>query len=221
MSLSLWKRRTFLAVVPPAARWYLALVWATTRIREVGISEEAFRTLYPPPYVAAFWHSRLLYPAYRFRGPDYAALISSHADGELIARCVEGFGTHCVRGSSLRQGGPALHRAVRLLRDGVSCAVTPDGPVGPAGVAQPGAVALAGLARVPLVPLAYAVRRKLAFSSWDAFQVPLPFNRGVVAIGEPLQVPGDLDSAGLEHYRLELEERLDAVTAQADRLVGS
>jgi lysophospholipid acyltransferase (LPLAT)-like uncharacterized protein len=113
-----------------------------------------------------------------------------------------------------------MHQAVRLLRQGVTCAVTPDGPLGPAGVAKPGAVILASLTGVPVVPLAAATRLKLVFRSWDAFQVPLPFAKGVVTIGEPLTVPGELDAAGIESYRSRLEERLIAVTAQADRLVG-
>jgi lysophospholipid acyltransferase (LPLAT)-like uncharacterized protein len=71
-----------------------------------------------------------------------------------------------------------------------------------------------------VVPLAAATRPKLVFRSWDAFQVPLPFAKGVMAIGEPLTVPGELGAAGIESYRRELEERLYAVTAQADRCVG-
>jgi lysophospholipid acyltransferase (LPLAT)-like uncharacterized protein len=190
-------------------------------MREAGVSEEELRERCAPPYVAAFWHSRLLQLAYRFRGPEYAALISDHADGELIARCVSGLGTRCVRIGSQNDHRVALREATRLLRQGVTCAVTPDGPLGPCGVVQPGAVVLASLAGVPLVPLAAATRHRMVFRSWDAFQVPLPFSRGVVAIGEPLNVPAQLPAAGIEEYRRELEARLRMVTAQADQLVNS
>jgi lysophospholipid acyltransferase (LPLAT)-like uncharacterized protein len=186
----------------------------------VGIAEAELRERCPPPYVAVFWHSRLFHLAYRFRGPEYAALISTHADGELIARCVASLGTQCVRVSSERDGGVSLRQATRLLRRGVTCAVTPDGPLGPPGIAQPGAVVLASLAGVPVVPLAAAAGAKLVFRSWDAFQVPLPFTRGAVAIGEPLIVPRELDAAAVEHYRREIEERLRAVTEQVDRSVS-
>jgi lysophospholipid acyltransferase (LPLAT)-like uncharacterized protein len=175
----------------------------------VGLTERELREHYAPPYIAAFWHNRLFHFAYRFHGPEYAALISTHADGELIARCVRGLGTRCVQASSRHENGGGMRQAVRLLRQGVNCGVTPDGPLGPVGVAKPGAVVLASLTRL-----------KLVFRSWDAFQVPLPFGKGVMAVGEPLTVPGGLDAAGIESYRSELQERICAVTAQADRFVG-
>ena len=39
--------------------------------------------------------------------------------------------------------------------------------------------------------------------------------------GPPLYVAADADAAGMEEARLTLEERLNALTAEADRMVGA
>lgn len=207
-------------LLPILIRGYLALVWRTSRIVPIGIPESEIRRRRPSPYIGTFWHDRMLWPAWAFRGPDYAVLVSDHADGELIARAVGGFGTRAVRGSSLRGGTAGLRAAVRLLGEGVSLAVTPDGPLGPPRVAKPGAAALASLTGAPIVPMAYAARPELVFSSWDRFRVPLPFARAWVALGEPITVPAGLDGPALEPHRAALEVALDALTDEVDRRAG-
>jgi len=209
-----------LRLLPLLVRGYLALIWRTSRIVAIGIPEAELRRRFPSPYIGAFWHQRMLWPAWAFRGPDYAVLVSDHADGERIARAIGGLGTRAVRGSSLRGGIAALRAAARLLSAGVSVAVTPDGPLGPPGVAKPGVVALASLSGAPIVPMAYAARPDLVFSSWDRFRVPLPFGRAWTALGEPLVVPAGLDSVALEPYRAALEAALARLTDEVDRHAG-
>jgi len=207
-------------LLPGLIRGYLALIWRSSRIVVVGLSEVELRRRSPAPYIGAFWHERMLWPAWAFRGPDYAVLVSDHADGELIARAVGGLGTRAVFGSSLRGGTAGLRAAARLVGAGVNVAITPDGPVGPARVAKPGVIALASLTGAPIVPMAYAARPDLVFASWDRFRVPLPFGRAWVALGEPLAVPAGLEGAALEPYRAALESALAALTAEVDRHAG-
>ena len=211
-----WRR----TLLPPLIRGYLALLWRTSRIVPVGLSEPELRRRFSAPYIGAFWHARMLWPAWTFRGPEFAVLVSDHADGELIARAIGGLGTRVVFGSSLRGGTAGLHAAARLLAAGVSVAVTPDGPVGPARVAKPGVIALASLTGAPIVPMAYAARPDLVFASWDRFRVPLPFGRAWGALGEPLRVPAGLDGPALESHRAALEAALDRLTDEVDRCAG-
>lgn len=208
------------SLLPGLIRGYLALVWRTSRIATVGVPEADLRRRSPGPLIGAFWHDRMLWPAWAFRGPGYAVLVSDHADGRRIARAVGGFGTQAVFGSSLRGGTAGLHNAARLIAAGVSVAVTPDGPVGPPRVAKPGVVALASLTGAPIVPMAYAARPELVFSSWDRFRVPLPLGRAWTALGEPLAVPAGLDGAALEPFRIALETALTELTAEVDRHAG-
>ncbi len=207
-------------LLPRILRGYLALIWRTSRRVVVGPPEAELRRSLPPPYIGAFWHARMLWPAWEFRGPDYAVMVSDHADGALIARCVGGFGTRAVVGSSLRRGAAGLREAARLIDAGVSLAVTPDGPLGPPRVAKAGAIALASLTGAPIVPLAYAARPELVFASWDRFRVPLPFARAWVGFGEPIRVPPAADPATVELHRVALQAALDRITDEVDRRAG-
>jgi lysophospholipid acyltransferase (LPLAT)-like uncharacterized protein len=48
--------------------------------------------------------------------------------------------------------------------------------------------------------------------TWDRFQVPLPFGRCDVVVGRPVRVSAEIDEAGLENARQELEAGLAAIT---------
>ncbi|MEE8219559.1 MAG: hypothetical protein V3R43_02880 [bacterium] len=63
------------------------------------------------------------------------------------------------------------------------------------------------------MPTCFAARRRVVFNSWDRFVLPLPFSRAVVIYGEPFTVGPDNDG---EAARLTLEERLNAITCQAE-----
>ncbi len=86
--------------------------------------------------------------------------------------------------------------------------------------ASDGIVQLARLAGVPVLPLTVSVARRRVLRTWDRFLVPLPFSRGVFVWGEPIAVPRDADPAILEARRREIEDRLIALTADADRRCG-
>ena len=81
------------------------------------------------------------------------------------------------------------------------------GGSGPARVAQPGAVWLAGATGHPILPFHVEADRAWAVRSWDRHQVPKPGATVRVAIGEPLYV-AETDEATLEQARLVLETRL-------------
>jgi lysophospholipid acyltransferase (LPLAT)-like uncharacterized protein len=167
----------------------------------------------PQGIICAFWHNRLLLMPYASRGRKAAALISRHRDGELISRTVSRFGFSSVRGSTTRGGGGALRLMPRLLKEGYDVGITPDGPRGPRYRVQPGVIYLARLSGRPVYPVAFASDRFRSFGSWDRFQVPRLFSRGVFVWGEPMWVRRGDD---LEEKRIELEAALTAITARAD-----
>ena len=86
--------------------------------------------------------------------------------------------------------------------------------------ASRGIVAVARLAGAPVVPLAYATRRRRILASWDRFHLPLPFTRGIFIWGEPILIAGALDDAAMEERRVLVETRLNLITAEADRRMG-
>ena len=206
-----------LHIAPPLGAGLIRLVHLTMRIEvesrppweEINREKEGI--------IYAFWHNRLLLMPFASRGREAAVLISEHRDGELISRTMTSFGLSSVRGSSTRGGGRALRRMPRLLKEGTDVAITPDGPRGPRYRVQPGAIALARLSGRPIYPLTFASDRFRSFGSWDRFQVPKFFSRGVFVWGAPLWVRREDD---LEMRRQELEERLTEITARADGRFG-
>ena len=173
------------------------------------------------PFILAFWHGRLLMMpcAWQRRVPIHM-LISGHRDGRIIADAVRHFGIDSIAGSTT-SGGSAAQRAMdRHLKQGDCDGITPDGPDGPAMRASSGIIGVARLDDAVIVPQAYATRRRRILDTWDRFHLPLPFSRGVFIWGEPIEVPAALDDAGIERYRALIEQRLNTITAEADRRVG-
>ncbi len=200
-----------LRIVPPLGAGLIRVVKMTMRIETVarprGEESEREGNIY------AFWHNRLLMMPYISRGRKAAALISQHRDGELISRTMTRFGFSSVRGSSSRGGGRALRRMPGLLKEGFDIGITPDGPRGPRYRVQPGVISLARLSGRPVYPVTFSADRFRSFNSWDRFQVPRLFARGVFVWGEPMRVRRGDD---LEEKRMELEASLADITARAD-----
>jgi lysophospholipid acyltransferase (LPLAT)-like uncharacterized protein len=128
---------------------------------------------------------------------------------------VRNLGGEVIRGSSSHTGARALRDYYQALaHDGVSPAITPDGPRGPPWKFKPGAVLLAQLSGRPMIPLSYAASRAWKIK-WDRFVIPWPLSRIVVVVGEPVYVPKGLDAAGLERIQSDMEGRLRAAFEQA------
>ena len=173
------------------------------------------------PFICALWHGRLLMICCAWRrGAAFSMLASQHRDGNIIAGAIAHFGLRSVRGSSRRGGSAAFRAMVRVLATGECAGITPDGPRGPAMRANDGVIALARLSGAPIVAVSYSTSRRRLLGTWDRFVVPLPFASGAFVWGEALIVPRDADADACESAREELEARLNAVTAEADRLCG-
>jgi lysophospholipid acyltransferase (LPLAT)-like uncharacterized protein len=154
--------------------------------------------------ILAFWHGRILEAVPYFRDRGIVVITSENFDGEWIARIIAKFGYGAARGSSSRGGAKALVQMRRALGAGQPVAFTLDGPRGPARVAQPGAVWLAGATGHPVVPFHAEADAAWTARSWDRQQLPKPGATISIHIGEPLYVPNTED-ATVEQARLQLE----------------
>ncbi len=209
------------------AAGYIALCWRTTRWTVEGAAHRRAAAAHGGPFIAAFWHGRLVFsPLWALPGRRTIAVISAARDGDVFARIAERFGVVCIRGSSADprkpgkdKGGRAVTvAALRELRAGSVVAIAVDGPRGPRMRAQPGVAALAAAARVPVQPIAFATRRGIVLSSWDRFVAPLPFDRGTMVYG-PAIPPPDADAAPADHLA-RIDAALIAVAARADEAAG-
>lgn len=163
----------------------------------------------------AFWHGRILPATYFFRRRGIVVMTSRHFDGEWIAGVIERFGYGTARGSTTRGGLRALLEMKREMAAGHPAAFTLDGPGGPAGVAQPGALWLAKATGNPVLPFHLEASRYWTVKSWDRTQIPKPLATVSLAIGEPLFVSADADDAAVEEARIRLEERLRTLEGRA------
>jgi hypothetical protein len=166
-------------------------------------------------FIYAFWHESILFPTGLPTRRGFMALISQHADGELIAQVAQRLGVRAVRGSTTRGGAAALRE---LTEDSAGChiLVTPDGPRGPRRRVQPGAVFLASRTGLPIVPVGVGFANAWRAGSWDRFAVPKPFSTVTGVPGDLVRVPPDLNRDDLEPYRQRLEAALLRATASAE-----
>ncbi len=210
------------AVFAWCAVLYLRIVTATSRWERRRPPAAAALLEGEAPFIACFWHGRLatMRAAWPQDPARFHMLISGHSDGAIVATAMRRLGFPVITGSSRRGGASALRMIAQVLSEGGCVGVTPDGPRGPRMRAKIGAVKAAAVSGAPILPVSGAVRRCTLLGSWDRFMAADFFNRGIILYGEPLSVPADADRETLERCRRELEERLNALTAEADRLSG-
>jgi len=200
---------------------YIRLVRVTGRWELVNGAVPAAYWDHDKPFLLAFWHSRILMMPYCWRrGQPINMLISQHRDGALIARTVSHFGIDTVSGSTTRGGSAALRGMLKALKAGQCVGITPDGPRGPRMRAAEGVVQIARMSGVPVIPVAYSTSRRRLLSSWDRFLVAWPFSRGVIVWGDPIEVPSGASPQVMAEKRQQVEDSLNAITADADRRMG-
>jgi lysophospholipid acyltransferase (LPLAT)-like uncharacterized protein len=214
-------------VVPHPLKWHQRLVASVIYllIRSVAATTRFKWEFFKPmpsgsPVIFCTWHNRLPFSILLHEGfvkhhelPNrLAAIVSASKDGGVVARILEHFGVQPVRGSSSRRGAQALLEMTSWLDRGYDVAITPDGPRGPCYQVQHGAISLAQVSGLPVVPAVYNLKWKIRLKSWDRFQIPLPFARIQARFGEPLYVPRDISDEQKEALRVEFQRRLVALT---------
>jgi lysophospholipid acyltransferase (LPLAT)-like uncharacterized protein len=176
----------------------IRIIAATWRFEEVNAAPWRALRANGKPFIFALWHGHLLAQTWLRRREGITVMISEHRDGEIIARLVESWGYRTVRGSTSRGAGRALLGMVREIQAGKEFAITPDGPRGPAGVAQGGVLLASQRSGAPIVTMRSEVTRAWRLGSWDRFMVPKPFARVRVTYGEPWVANGTDDAAAAD-----------------------
>jgi lysophospholipid acyltransferase (LPLAT)-like uncharacterized protein len=159
--------------------------------------------------------------------PKAKMLISQSREGGIVAHTSRTVGAEVIRGSAAKggksKGGVEAMRAMaRHIDGGGAIALTPDGPRGPRMRVKRGPIQLARIAGAPLAALAWSTSNRIVFKkSWDHFILPLPFGRGALVWGDPVAPPAmDAGDAEIEAVRLRLENEMNRIAAEADRIAG-
>jgi lysophospholipid acyltransferase (LPLAT)-like uncharacterized protein len=79
-------------------------------------------------------------------------------------------------------------------------------------VVPEGAMSLAQVTGLPVVPVSYFLKHKFQLKSWDRFQIPLPFTLCEVTAGRVFRVPREATEGERETLRQQLEAELRAIS---------
>ncbi len=147
-------------LIPFLGHLLIRFLRLTMRITYVNF--DGYRALIDGPgsIILCFWHGRLLMMPYSYPGTNLTALTSNHRDGELVSKTVKGFGVKSVKGSSTRGWFGGIKGLLRAIRDGGDITIAPDGPKGPARVAQMGTIQIARATGTAIIPLSFGASKK-------------------------------------------------------------
>ena len=206
---------------------YVEFVWRTARLTVVN--EDALRALLARhgAVIPVCWHQHLLlcgrYVVTRKRhGMKPGFMISPSVDGEAPTQLAQRYGAHVVRGSGSYTGVRAVRGVYQaIVKEHISALITPDGPRGPRFEFKPGAIFSAQITGVPIVPLAFAAKPARVLGTWDKFVLPIPFSRVVIAVGEAVYVPRELDDEARDTQVDSIRERMHATYRTAAAVLRS
>ena len=227
MTTSTKGRRLVHRVAGAGLARYIRLVYVSSRksIEPPGYGEQ-LRSC--QPFILAMWHGQfLLLPNLDSRGHDVRIMVARHDDADILGVALERFDMSLIRGAGAgtrrrdRGGAQALRSALSALAEGSTVAMTADVPPGPARKAGMGIVTLARLSGRPVIPAAMATSSYLSFNTWSRMTLNLPFSRLGLVVGDPIDVPRELDAAGQEAMRVRIEDALNTMTARAYEIAKS
>jgi lysophospholipid acyltransferase (LPLAT)-like uncharacterized protein len=106
-----------------------------------------------------------------------------------------------------------------MMKRGYSIITTADGPRGPEYEFKAGAILMARIAAVPIIPIACAANRAWYLDRWDNFMIPKPFARVVIGIGEPYSVPPDVPLDEIEPHRQNVQEAVMSLMRECEHVL--
>lgn len=178
------------------------------------------------PVLIVVWHGKGLLPVFFLQGLPLVVYSSQSRTGrtpplsrlvrQLTLASLSHLGYQVLDAARFASESRGVIRFLQHLAGGESGVIAADGPGGPVFQAKPGAAYVARKTGVALVPVGAAMRDVLALDSWDRFEIPQPFTRAALTIGEPLLIPEDAGDGDLPAFSEQLETALNDLTARAE-----
>lgn len=222
------------ARVADVAIWLFALVAvalfravdSTLDLRVFGHEHVSAVLRQQRPFLVVVWHGRGLLPIFFFQGDPLVIYSSQSRSGRapLLSRtarrltlaALQHLGYRVLDASQFASESRGVIRFLQFLERGRGGLIAADGPGGPMFRAKPGATYMAKKSGVLLLPVAAAIRDAIALDSWDRFEVPRPFTKAALVIGEAIDVPEDIEDTELEALSRRLETGLNDLTSIAE-----
>jgi lysophospholipid acyltransferase (LPLAT)-like uncharacterized protein len=173
------------------------------------------------PVLYAFFHGQQLMLLGHRNPFPMVQMVSLSKDGDLQNDILHFLGFTTVRGSSGKGGAEALYSMADLVLNGCHAALAVDGSRGPIYQVRRGVLHLARDTEGAIIPVVAAARRSITLkSTWDQYEIPLPFARVVTIEGEPIVIGEDITDEEFESARALLQARLLALTMRAKFLAN-
>jgi lysophospholipid acyltransferase (LPLAT)-like uncharacterized protein len=204
------KLPNFLFIIPVSAVKLSKLCMRTELV-------DPFKCIDPDkfPFITVTWHNRLLFFPVMFTRPireKTVAMVSASRDGQYVTDICRLFGIKSVRGSSSKKGFIAFNDALKFLKDRCNISITPDGPRGPRYKMSRGPIVLASKTGYPVLPVSINYSAYWEIRSWDRFQIPKPWAKVSLVLGEPIKIPDNISDADIEKWRKTAEDALNAIS---------
>jgi lysophospholipid acyltransferase (LPLAT)-like uncharacterized protein len=210
-----FKQRLIIRIAGFSLFWLIKVIGWTLRYEVKGWENHSESE----PLIYCCWHNRIPIATHFWRDRGIVVMSSRSFDSEYIARFIQRFGYGAARGSSTRGARTALVQMIRAVKSGKSAAFTVDGPRGPIYESKPGALLLAAKAGAAILPLGISMNRYWELPSWDRIQIPKPFARVFVAIGETFRVEESSDEE-IDAKRMRLDEALTKLSEETDKIAS-
>ncbi|MCK5353385.1 DUF374 domain-containing protein [bacterium] len=170
-------------------------------------------------FIICFWHGKYVPILPLMRGVDGCVFTSATRNGDIIARISSDFGFGCTQ---IPDRGP--RRSLRLMEAALSrfqvAGIAVDGPLGPYHQVKQGIIRLATGLGFYLLPVSVEARRKFVLNKrWDLLEIPFPFTRVCLVIGEPIAAPDLLGTEGIATGSRKLGHALESLDARAAGMV--
>ena len=170
-------------------------------------------------FIICFWHGKYVPILPAMQGLNGQVITSTGRSGEIIERIARDFGFGCTQ--IPHRGG---ERSMRLMEDALSragaAAIAVDGPLGPYHHVKQGAVKLAASSGCHLVPVSVDAHSKYILKNrWDLLEIPYPFTKVCIVIGEPMTVPAALGRAEITVRSEGLGQTLEKLDERATSLI--
>ncbi|MEN3013890.1 MAG: lysophospholipid acyltransferase family protein [Endomicrobiia bacterium] len=171
----------------PHIAWFIIQIISRLVIIE-RINYNKIKTLKNKIY--AFFHGEQFLLVFAHKYHNIVIMTSLSRDGELQTKILSKFGYEIVRGSYGKKGASSGTLAIiEKIKNGKSCAITVDGPHGPAFKVKPGVIFLAQKTSCPVVPVRVFVTPKIQLKNWDRYIIPLPFiSKSYIVYGDPIYI---------------------------------
>ncbi len=218
-------RRLYYFFGLPVLRGITRLLTASYRVEKV-IGAEHIEPFIAGEAICApcYWHQHHVIVStfirlWVQRGFKACFLVSGSVDGEVPERIARAWGAEVIRGSANQSGALALRDMQQMMKNGYSIITTADGPRGPKYDFKMGAILMARIAGVPIVPIACAADRAWYLKRWDNFMIPKPFARIVIAVGEPYLIAADTPLDQLEPHRVNVQQAVMSLMSESQDIL--